>query len=44
MPILDFKQTIKFTSKWYKVYLDSPSLIKKTSLDQIEIFTELSKI
>ena len=44
MPTLNFKQTIELTSRWYKVYLDSPSLIKKTSLDQIEIFTELSKV
>ncbi len=41
-PILNFSQTIEFTAEWYKTYLEKPDSIKQISMNQIEIFTELS--
>ncbi len=42
-PILNFAQTIEFTAEWYKNYLEKPASIIEISMNQIDIFTELSR-
>ncbi len=40
---MDFKQTISFTSDWYKEYLNDNNNIKDLSINQILEFCELAK-
>ena len=42
-PTLNYKQTVEMTASWYLNYFNSPKSIRQTSINQIEIFTDIFK-
>ena len=42
-PTLNYKQTVQFTAYWYLNYFNSPKSIRQTSINQIEMFTDIFK-
>ena len=42
-PILNYQQTVEMTASWYLNYLNSSKSVRETSINQIDIFTDILK-
>jgi CDP-glucose 4,6-dehydratase len=43
-PVMNFKETIKFTSEWYQKFYNDPKNMREFSINQIKEFTHLANL
>ncbi len=44
MPVMSFKETIKYTSEWYQKFYNDPKNMQEFSINQIKEFTHLASL